>query len=1234
MSLDILKDIIGEFAAKKFSKFFRDKNSSFKPRQKELDQYDDKFFTNGLKLGEIDFEDEGQNLIVSVFKSVNSLTEKSGKKAQYDKGKKILKELEFDAGIFIFYDQKGNFRFSLIYANYLGKKRDWSVFRRFTYFVSRDPDITNKTFLKQIGEGDFGSLGKVKEAFSVEKVTKEFYKDIANWYFWAVQKTEFPKDAEKDKNGRHHIAVIRLITRLIFIWFMRERGLVLKDLFQHKKINEYLKDLSPDKSTYYKAILQNLFFATLSTKRKDRKFGSEQRFKKGLNKDYDNSYVCRYHELFKNSDKIKDYFGDIPFLNGGLFECLDDKRKGIIVDGFSRTKKNQPVVPNDLFFSDEQDVDLNGEYGTNKKKYKARGLIDILSSYNFTIDENDPNDAEVALDPELLGKVFENLLASFNPETSSTARKATGSYYTPREIVDYMVTQSLKEYFKTHLIVPCHSDKSNCCHSDRSEDRSMRSSGVEESLGEKIDLLFKNEDSQSPFTETVSKKIVALIDNLRIVDPAVGSGAFPMGILNKLVFLLSKLDPENKFWKQTQLNAAKNIPDPKSQRDAIENIERNFTEKNVDYFRKLYLIQKCIYGVDLQQIAVEIAKLRFFIALLVDEKIDKEKENWGIEPLPNLDFKIMQGNSLISEFMGINFDEEEVEKKENEMFSEHEEVEGLINEFQQKKNEFQNEPDKDKKVKLKQEIDDLMIEIFETKLKKQRAGHFSKLESIKKNPFLIGLSKEKRKEIISKEKKALSKKEGFDLDKFESQLREFSGKNKVKPFFAWKLYFAEVFSGDNPGFDIVIANPPYLKERDNKSVFELVNDSVFGKKYHQGKMDFWYYFLHRAIDIVKNDGVISYITSRYWLNSSGAKRLIKQVAEELSFINFVDIGKLKVFDSVAGQHMVAIYKKTKIISDFVYKKLENDISDINKNKNTSNLTIKKLKNSLIFTDNFEIILDSCYKNLLNTIPLVKISNISQGVVEATDKVSNKQISKNKTNGIYAGDGVFVLNEFELKKEKLNNTEKTIIKKYLDPNDIFKYGLNWSKKYLIYSDKYIKEKINNGIDFINIKKHLDKYRNFITSSNKPYGLHRARDLMYFINPKIIFKGMFVKNEFTYDEDGYFVGFSFSLIVQKDQQYNLKYILAILNSKFALDWFYKNGKKRGAGVDIGVEKLRLFPIKISNKEQQKPFINLVDQILKKKKDNPQADTGDLEKRIDEMVYELYGLTEEEIKVVEKH
>jgi len=312
----------------------------------------------------------------------------------------------------------------------------------------------------------------------------------------------------------------------MFVWFLKRRELIPDKLFDKNELKKILKDFNPygSESNYYKAILQNLFFATLSCKQKERRFADEPKWfgkGKGGSKDYGNQYTYRYKELFKISEReVIKLFEDIPFLNGGIFEMLDDKENKIYIDGFTRIEKFQPVFPNFLFFSDERIVDLSEDYGQSKyKRAKVRGILNIFKSYNFTIDESSPVDVEIALDPEMLGKVFENLLASYNPETATTARKATGSYYTPREIVDYMVEESLKEYFKTKI------------------------SNIDE---EKLNQLFSFESEENPFDENTTDKLIDAIHNLKVIDPAVGSGAFPMGILHKLVYILHKLDPHSK----------------------------------------------------------------------------------------------------------------------------------------------------------------------------------------------------------------------------------------------------------------------------------------------------------------------------------------------------------------------------------------------------------------------------------------------------------------------------------------------------------------------------------------------------------------------------------------------------------------------------------------------------------------------------------------------------------------
>ena len=332
-------------------------------------------------------------------------------------------------------------------------KKEYSNPRRYSFFLGPDAKVkTPHNFL--IDKGRVKDFEDLLGRFSVEVVTKQFYQEIANWYFWAMDEVEFPDDVEKDKEQRNAKSLIRLITRLIFIWFMKEKNLVPKTLFEKSFVDKVLNYKDKTGSTYYKAILQNLFFATLNTPMKkddpNSRIFVEDAEKKGYISDahLEQGYY-RYSRFIKDKDLFLKQFENVPFLNGGLFESLD-KGRDLRVDCFSDNPKNETrlKVPDELFFLDKEiEVDIS-KYVDNGKNKKVTGLLQILNKYNFTIDENTPIDQDVALDPELLGKVFENLLASYNPETSAPARKATGSYYTPREIVDYMVEESLIEYCK------------------------------------------------------------------------------------------------------------------------------------------------------------------------------------------------------------------------------------------------------------------------------------------------------------------------------------------------------------------------------------------------------------------------------------------------------------------------------------------------------------------------------------------------------------------------------------------------------------------------------------------------------------------------------------------------------------------------------------------------------------------------------------------------------------------
>ncbi|MBL1123414.1 MAG: hypothetical protein D8M26_11030 [Ignavibacteriae bacterium] len=1114
---EVLQALIQNFSTENLIQLFRNKSNKFRLINENENQLNNEFFNKVLCFGEIKLDDD-EELIIYTFITTKDLTERSGKKAQYELAKKILKQDQrYSAGFFIFYDVNSNFRLSLVYDTPLPNgKREWTNFRRFTYYVSKDQ--TNKTFINQIDSVKFTSLEKIKEAFSVEKVTKEFYKEIANWYFWTLKKVKFPDDAEAEKNGKE-ISVIRLITRLIFIWFMKVRKLVPEELFNENELKGILTDLKLNNDNYYKAILQNLFFATLNTKQEDRRFTSKKKGYKGFSQDFGNHNVYRYEELFKDSEEaIEKYLLPIPFLNGGLFECLDyktktrDERK--YIDGFTETKSQQPVVPNILFFSEEKTIDLNKEYGTQNKKYIVRGLINTLSLYNFTIDESDPNDADVALDPELLGKVFENLLASYNPETAKTARKSTGSYYTPRPIVDYMVDESLKQYFKMHI--------------DTAE------------LDNKLNNLFSGEDYTNPFDAEQTKEFVNLIDSLRVVDPAVGSGAFPMRILNRLVFLLHKLDSDNTLWKQSQIEGIKkSVKDVTLQRKFIEETERKFKEKNPNYGRKLYLIEKCIYGVDIQQIAVEIAKLRFFISLLVDEKV----ENGEIEPLPNLDFKLMQGNSLISSFAGIDFTTKP--QNDDNLFDFDEKYKQLIEEFEELKSQYQNEPVVKKKNELREKIDKKLLEVFEEKLKK----HYPQINNLEGK--YSG-----RKEIIEAEKKKLYKKIGIDLTQAEQDLIAYTEGRKQKDFFLWDVYFAEVFA-EKDGFDVVIGNPPYGHSiKHNKRYF---TDVYFCS---EGKFEIFKFFIERGLSLLKAGGMLSYITSDTWTSLGYFKKLRKLIYEHYR-IYAISKTLHNVFETATVDTNIYFIQYSQPSSKYFL--IEGDL---------------KSKKEKVFD-----IDDNYVFNLKDENSIIKKIEISKTTINDFCEVWQGLIAygSKKQKRIYTS----------FKKETESH------RKLLYGGDISKYTISWSGEYLKYGD----------------------------------WLHRPRPNYIFDNEKILVQRirnpqLKIRLVCAIDEKKYINGTGSSNILLNDNlnQPSLKFLLALLNSKLLNYWF----SYYFIDVNIKPEQLRKIPVKITPNEN--PFVHLVEEIILSKKSNPEADTKHLENQLDIMVYKLYNLTYEEVKIID--
>ena len=695
---------------------------------------------------------------------------------------------------------------------------------------------------------DFDALHSAwEQILNVELLNQRFYRDLSNWYFWALKQVEFPADLEEEEEKRKATGLIRLLTRLIFCWFLKEKDLVPNTLFNQPDLSKLLKEFDPESeksSTYYQAILQNLFFATLNQRMgKDgngktyRGFAADEGFLKNR-QTYDVNNLYRYEELFAVSqEEILKAFEDIPFLNGGLFECLDraDESTGKkkYIDGFSRNSKKRPHVPNRLFFDSGETADLSGAYGDTKRKAeRVEGLVNILQRYKFTIVENTPIDQEIALDPELLGKVFENLLASYNEETKTTARKQTGSFYTPRPIVDYMVDESLKSHLKGALTK-----------------EGMQPGDAEAGL----DLLFTYTEKNHAFSLEEVKALIGAIDSTKVLDPACGSGAFPMGALHKLVYILGKLDPNNDRWKQAQLAKIDSAP-------MREELERAFSDNNDDYGRKLYLIESCLYGVDIQPIAIQITKLRFFISLVCDQKTNRsKKDNHGIRPLPNLETKFVAADTL----NGLPI-------SEKDLF-----IDSLIapieNEIEAAYHAHFTIQRRDQKLALQKKIKSLRIKLTDTLASSLGATNSAKAKHLSQ------------------------------WDPFDPQISA--------DFFDPHWMFGRSLKS---GFDIVIGNPPYQSAIEHKKTHgEPYRDKIKDQYASTtGTWDLYIPFFEAGLNFLRQNGVLAFITPNKYLSSSYGIGLRQYLINNSCIRSLTDISHLEIFEAASVYPVISVIQNT------------------------------------------------------------------------------------------------------------------------------------------------------------------------------------------------------------------------------------------------------------------------------------------------------------------------------------
>ena len=707
-----------------------------------------------------------------------------------------------------------------------------------------------------------GLLAAWLAKLDTEELNKQFYRTLFAWFEWAIAEATFPTDETRVLKPEEH--VIRLITRLLFIWFIKEKGLIAETLFNKAQIQNLLAEDDFDSGdSYYRAVLQNLFFATLNTEIDKRKFSTVGY---ATNRDFSR---YRYKDQMRDPDTLLELFGKTPFINGGLFDCLDSweatGEESYRIDCFSDNQYHKLSIPNRLFF------------------HAQHGLIPLLEHYKFTVEENTPIEQEVALDPELLGRVFENLLAAYNPETGATVRKQTGSYYTPRAIVDYMVQETL---------VATLSQKSNPTDSDA------------ELWGERLHYLLDYaqafDDANEWFDDAETDGIVRAISELKILDPAVGSGAFPMGMLHKLTLALRRLDPDNSRWEQLQkeravqrAEVAFDTQDDEVRREVLVEIDETFKRyRDSDFGRKLYLIQNSIFGVDIQPVACQIAKLRFFISLAIEQAQEQHAANFGIKPLPNLETRFIAANTLIG-------------------------------------------------LKAQGTLTSNKASDLEQALRDNREQHFHATTRQRKRACKIK-DEELRSELATELKRF-----GMPADDAEKIADwDIYDQNATADWFDSEWMF-----GITEGFDVVIGNPPYV----NIENLPIETKDYLFNNYRacQGRTDIYIAFLEKSLAILSANGIMGFILPYAFAMQKYGEKMRQILIENHTIREIVDASSYRIFENAIIYNIILTVGNHKV-QDHTKVRLHHSNTDFDERSGEEFLidqhAFAKLKNSRLETN--------------------------------------------------------------------------------------------------------------------------------------------------------------------------------------------------------------------------------------------------------------------------------------------
>ena len=989
------------------------------------------------------------------------------------------------------------------------------------------------------GVGDFDGLhAEWERVLDIEALNRRFFRELFEWFRRAVASCRFPDDGAGEGSAERH--VIRLITRLLFIWFMKEKGLVPEELFEDEFAETALGNHAPERTDYYRAVLQNLFFATLNTEVDKRAFSGRN---PGSHRD---PTKYRYRDLLSDPDRFVEELKRVPFVNGGLFDCQDDfeavRKGGKRIDVFTDNGKRRGDLeaPARLFLDPED------------------GLFPLFRRYKFTVEESTPLDREVALDPELLGRVFENLLAAYNPETRETARKATGSYYTPRQVVDYMVHEALTEALCAKA-TPADGD----------------AGWLRERLSYLLDHSDAMDDASELFEDAAEKRaVVAAIAGLRALDPAVGSGAFPMGVLQTLTLALRRLDPDNALWEAFQIERATarageafETLGRRRRADALREISETFEKyRESDFGRKLYLIQNSVYGVDIQPIACQIVKLRFFISLVIEQQPDPGAPNLGIKPLPNLETRFVAADALI----GLDEAGAQGVLGGDAVTAVQDELRGV------RERHFNARTRRDK-MKLRAEDRTLRKKLADA-LETRGYGHAAA-------------------EAVAR------------WDPYDHNARA-----------AW--FDPEWMFGVSGGFDIAIGNPPYIQlQKDGGRAGKKYGGADYETFARSG--DIYQLFYERGCGLLEpGGGTLAYITSNSWMRAEYGRPLRRWLAERHTPLRLIEMGK-DVFEAVVDTSVLLVREGGSA----------GRVPAVDTERIGSRELPPERRHWGEARPEGEMpwsILSAAEWRVLDKMravgkPLgdweVRINRgITTGCNEAfviDDATRNALIAEDPRSAKILKP---VLRGRDIKRWRARWTGRWLIATFPSLQiDINEYPS--VKKHL---ENFGRERLEqNGKSLGNGVKARKRTNNawFETQDATAY----YKD---FAEEKLLWMDLADRGRFSYDADETFAVNTVFVLVGGP----VKFLSAVLNSSLAT-WFMDNtAVTSGMGVTRWIRAfVSNIPIPVPPPEKQSSLVRLVDDILAAK--DTGGDIAPTEEKIDRLVYSLYGLDEKEIALIDK-